>query len=118
LEAKLQSDVKFVALFSSVSGCFGNRGQTDYAAANSALDHVARSLGRRVKGRTLSINWGPWAGTGMVTADLENEYRRRGIGLIPPQVGTQRFLDELRFGRHDTRQVVIMNGSPESFGFS
>jgi acyl transferase domain-containing protein/NAD(P)-dependent dehydrogenase (short-subunit alcohol dehydrogenase family) len=118
LEAKLQSDVKFVALFSSVSGCFGNRGQTDYAAANSALDHVARSLGRRVKGRTISINWGPWAGTGMVTADLENEYRRRGIGLIPPQVGTQRFLDELRFGRHETRQVVIMNGSPESFGFS
>jgi acyl transferase domain-containing protein/NAD(P)H-dependent flavin oxidoreductase YrpB (nitropropane dioxygenase family)/NAD(P)-dependent dehydrogenase (short-subunit alcohol dehydrogenase family) len=118
LEAKLQSDVKFVALFSSVSGCFGNRGQTDYAAANSALDHVARSLGRRVKGRTLSINWGPWAGIGMVTADLENEYRRRGIGLIPPQVGTQRFLDELRFGRHETRQVVIMNGSPESFGFS
>ncbi|HYX38566.1 MAG TPA: SDR family NAD(P)-dependent oxidoreductase [Oligoflexus sp.] len=118
LEAKLQSDVKFVALFSSVSGCFGNRGQTDYAAANCALDHVARSLGRKVKGRTLSINWGPWAGTGMVTTDLENEYRRRGIGLIPPQVGTQRFLDELRFGRHDTRQVVIMNGSPESFGFS
>jgi acyl transferase domain-containing protein/NAD(P)H-dependent flavin oxidoreductase YrpB (nitropropane dioxygenase family)/NAD(P)-dependent dehydrogenase (short-subunit alcohol dehydrogenase family) len=118
LEAILQSDVKFVVLFSSVSGCFGNRGQTDYAAANSALDHVARSLGRKVKGRTLSINWGPWAGTGMVTADLENEYRRRGIGLIPPQVGTQRFLDELRFGRHDTRQVVIMNGSPESFGFS
>jgi malonyl CoA-acyl carrier protein transacylase/NAD(P)-dependent dehydrogenase (short-subunit alcohol dehydrogenase family)/acyl carrier protein len=118
LEAKLQSDVKFVALFSSVSGCFGNRGQTDYAAANSALDHVARSLGRRVKGRTISINWGPWAGTGMVTADLENEYRRRGIGLIPPQVGTQRFLDELRFGRHETRQVVIMNGSPESFGLS
>ncbi len=118
LEAKLQSDVKFVALFSSVSGCFGNRGQTDYAAANCALDHVARSLGRRVKGRTISINWGPWAGTGMVTADLENEYRRRGIGLIPPQVGTQRFLDELRFGRHETRQVVIMNGSPESFGFS
>ncbi|WP_141733416.1 type I polyketide synthase [Oligoflexus tunisiensis] len=118
LEAKLQSDVKFVALFSSVSGCFGNRGQTDYAAANCALDHVARSLGRKVKGRTLSINWGPWAGTGMVTADLENEYRRRGIGLIPPQVGTQRFLDELRYGRHETRQVVIMNGSPESFGFS
>ncbi len=118
LEAKLKSDVKFVALFSSVSGCFGNRGQTDYAAANCALDHVARNLGRKVKGRALSINWGPWAGFGMVTAELEKEYRRQGIGLIPPQIGTQRFLDELRFGRHDTRQVVIMNGSPESFGFS
>ncbi len=118
LEAKLQSDVKFVALFSSVSGCFGNRGQTDYAAANNALDHVARSLGKKVKGRTLSINWGPWAGTGMVTAELEHEYKRRGIGLIPPSIGSQRFLDELRFGDHSTRQVVIMSGSPESFGYS
>jgi acyl transferase domain-containing protein/NAD(P)H-dependent flavin oxidoreductase YrpB (nitropropane dioxygenase family)/NAD(P)-dependent dehydrogenase (short-subunit alcohol dehydrogenase family) len=118
LEAKLQSDVKFVALFSSVSGCFGNRGQTDYAAANNALDHVARSLGKKVKGRTLSINWGPWGGTGMVTPELENEYKRQGIGLIPPSVGSQRFLDELRFGDHSTRQVVIMSGSPESFGYS
>ncbi|RZA27006.1 MAG: SDR family oxidoreductase [Proteobacteria bacterium] len=116
LEAKLQSDVKFVALFSSVAGCFGNRGQTDYAAANNALDLVARSLGRKVQGRTLSINWGPWGGTGMVTPELENEYKRRGIGLIPPHVGSQKFLDELRFGEQSTRQVVIMSGSPESFG--
>ncbi|MBC7530967.1 MAG: KR domain-containing protein [Oligoflexus sp.] len=118
LEAKLQSDVKFVALFSSVSGAFGNRGQTDYAAANNALDHVARSLGKKILGRTLSINWGPWGGTGMVTPELEHEYKRRGIGLIPPAVGSQRFLDELRFGEHNTRQVVIMSGSPESFGYS
>ena len=116
LEAKLQSDVKFVTLFSSVAGCFGNRGQTDYAAANSALDLMAKSLGRKVRGRTLSINWGPWGGTGMVTPELETEYKRRGIGLIPPHVGSQRFLDELRFGEQSTRQLVIMSGSPESFG--
>lgn len=118
LEAKLQHDVKFVAMFSSVAGCFGNRGQTDYAAANNALDLISRSLGKKVQGRTLSINWGPWGGTGMVTPELEREYKRLGIGLIPPQVGSQRFLDELRFGEQSTRQVVIMSGSPESFGHS
>jgi acyl transferase domain-containing protein/NAD(P)H-dependent flavin oxidoreductase YrpB (nitropropane dioxygenase family)/NAD(P)-dependent dehydrogenase (short-subunit alcohol dehydrogenase family) len=115
LAEKLRSDVQFVAFFSSVSGCFGNRGQTDYAAANDTLDRMARALDERLDGRAVSFNWGPWAGTGMVSSELEREYRRLGIGLIPPEVGTQRFVDELNFGDPRNSQVVIMSGSPESF---
>ena len=114
LVEKLRNDVKFVAFFSSVSGCFGNRGQTDYGAANNALDHVARVLSDRIEGRAVSFNWGPWAETGMVSPSVESEYRKKGIGLIPPNVGTQKFLDELKFGDRANRQVVIMSGSPEN----
>ncbi|HIA00883.1 MAG TPA: SDR family NAD(P)-dependent oxidoreductase, partial [Myxococcales bacterium] len=61
LAQKVRADVGFVVFFSSVSGAFGNRGQSDYAAANEALDKIALSLNERVDGRVVSINWGPWA---------------------------------------------------------
>ena len=48
----------FALLFGSVSGWFGNAGQVDYAAANSALDGIARRAraaapGSRVRGGRL-----------------------------------------------------------------
>ncbi|HWD09911.1 MAG TPA: SDR family NAD(P)-dependent oxidoreductase, partial [Actinomycetota bacterium] len=81
----------FLVMFGSVSGVFGNPGQADYAAANDALDTLARlwqgsaASRRRVPSRPasraselmpgladiappvplaariLSIDWGPWA---------------------------------------------------------
>ena len=69
-----------VVFFASVSGVFGNRGQVDYSAANDALDELAEMAGRTGTGQVLSIDWGPWAGTGMVSDELEREYaatRRR-----------------------------------------
>jgi NAD(P)-dependent dehydrogenase (short-subunit alcohol dehydrogenase family) len=40
----LRPDVGFVAFFASVSGVFGNRGQTDYAAANVPMLPVVAGL--------------------------------------------------------------------------
>jgi NAD(P)-dependent dehydrogenase (short-subunit alcohol dehydrogenase family) len=105
LARRLRDDVRFVAFFSSVSGAFGNRGQTDYAAANDALDKLAHELRARLGGRVFSINWGPWEGVGMVSAELGREYASRGIGLIAPDEGARRFVEELRFG--EETQVVI-----------
>jgi NAD(P)-dependent dehydrogenase (short-subunit alcohol dehydrogenase family) len=102
---KLRPDTRFVAFFSSVSGAFGNRGQVDYAAANDLLDTLAHRLQGRLAGRVVSINWGPWGGVGMVGPELEREYARRGIGLIPPAEGVERFLEELCHGRHP--QVIL-----------
>ena len=92
---------------------FGNRGQVDYAAANDALDKIAWWLGARVEGRVLSVNWGPWQGTGMVSAELAREHARRGMGLVPPDAGVAALLDELRIGSAKDRQVVLMCGDAE-----
>ena len=114
LSKLIHDDVKFVVFFSSVAGAFGNRGQVDYASANDALDKIAHSLQSRVKGRVLSVNWGPWAGQGMVSEELEREYARKGIGLIPLTEGVDALLKELKHGERDDTQVVLMCASTES----
>ena len=48
----------------------------------------------------------------MVSAELEREYARRGIGLIDPDDGVSCLLRELRSGRTDA-QVVLMRARPE-----
>lgn len=106
------ADPGFVVLFGSIAGVFGNRGQVDYAAANDALDTLARGAGDRFGGRVVSVDWGPWAGTGMVSAELEREYARRGIGLIDPDDGVAALLRELRSGAADA-QVVLMRARPD-----
>uniref|UniRef100_A0AAU2JYB4 SDR family NAD(P)-dependent oxidoreductase n=1 Tax=Streptomyces sp. NBC_00049 TaxID=2903617 RepID=A0AAU2JYB4_9ACTN len=99
---------RFLALFGSVAGVYGNRGQSDYAAANDALDGLAHAWAESFPGRVLSVDWGPWAAEagGMVTPELERAYARRGIPLIDPAAGTAAFLAELAYG--SDVQVVLM----------
>jgi acyl transferase domain-containing protein/NAD(P)H-dependent flavin oxidoreductase YrpB (nitropropane dioxygenase family)/NAD(P)-dependent dehydrogenase (short-subunit alcohol dehydrogenase family) len=106
LAEQLRPDVQFVIFFSSVASAYGNRGQTDYAAANSVMDRYAWELRNTIKGKVTAINWGPWKGTGMVSPALEREYERRGIALIPLQDGMELFVNELKYGNES--QVVIM----------
>jgi acyl transferase domain-containing protein/NAD(P)H-dependent flavin oxidoreductase YrpB (nitropropane dioxygenase family)/NADP-dependent 3-hydroxy acid dehydrogenase YdfG/acyl carrier protein len=108
---KLRDDVKLVVLFSSISGAFGNRGQVDYAAAGDALDKLAWRLQRKIAGRVVSIDWGPWAGTGMVSAELEREYAKRQIRLIDPEHGVEALLSELRAPRGEA-QVIWTASDP------
>ncbi|MDQ4102916.1 MAG: SDR family oxidoreductase, partial [Actinomycetota bacterium] len=107
----------FLVLFSSVSGVFGNRGQVDYAAANDALDTLARIWASRTRGRVVAVDWGPWAepgeGTGMVSAELKREYARRGVGLIEPDDGVTCLLGELVGGTDP--QVMYLSGDPARF---
>ncbi|WP_327738656.1 SDR family NAD(P)-dependent oxidoreductase [Streptomyces nojiriensis] len=99
---------RFLALFGSVAGVYGNRGQCDYAAANDALDGLAHAWAESFPGRVLSVDWGPWAAEagGMITPELERAYVRRGIPLIAPEAGTAAFLGELAHG--SDIQVVLM----------
>jgi NAD(P)-dependent dehydrogenase (short-subunit alcohol dehydrogenase family) len=98
--------LRFAALFSSIAGRFGNKGQSDYAAANDALNKLAVWLDRRMAGRVVSVNWGPWSGVGMVS-DLEGHLGKRGLGMIPPEVGRTAMADELMFGRKGDVEVVV-----------
>jgi NAD(P)-dependent dehydrogenase (short-subunit alcohol dehydrogenase family) len=115
LHENIRDDVKFVVFFSSVASAFGNRGQADYAAANDVLDKLAHCWQARIAGRVLSVNWGPWADTGMVSDSLRRDYHRRGIGLIAPDEGVDALLHEL-CAAHGEAQVVLMCGTPASFG--
>ena len=61
---------------------------------------------KKIKGKVISINWGPWRGAGMVSPSLEREYERRGISLIPLNDGRETFVNELKYGTES--QVLIM----------
>ncbi len=101
--------LKFTALFSSIAGRFGNVGQSDYAAANEALNKLAQWLDRRWPGRVVSVIWGPWSGVGMVS-QLEGHLGRRGLGMIAPELGRTLLLGELRFGRKGDVEVIYTGG--------
>jgi acyl transferase domain-containing protein/NAD(P)H-dependent flavin oxidoreductase YrpB (nitropropane dioxygenase family) len=116
LADSLDAGTRFVVFFSSVSGIFGNRGQVDYSAANDALAAIARWLDARIAGRVVAIDWGPFAGGGMVSPELEREFARRGVGLLDVDDAVARLLGELSSSASEP-EVVVMRAQPESFGW-
>ncbi|MDG4764520.1 SDR family NAD(P)-dependent oxidoreductase [Solwaraspora sp. WMMD406] len=105
------SRLRHVVLFSSVAGFFGNRGQSDYAMANEALNRIASRLrGARPDARITSINWGAWAG-GMVTPELARLFTERGVDLIPLDTGVRMFTEQ--FGTAHSADLVTVIGPDE-----
>ncbi len=100
----------FVTFFGSIAAVLGNRGQTDYAAANDALETLGTRWAERTGCRALTVHWGPWAPSGdhagMVSPELAREYERREVALIDPDEGTAALLRELAYGPTDVRSVL------------
>ncbi len=104
----LDAEPGFVTFFGSIAAVLGNRGQTDYAAANDALEALAKSR----PGRAVTVHWGPWAPaddhSGMVSPELAREYERRDISLLDADAGTAALLRELAYG---TDRAVLYTAS-------
>lgn len=99
LDAATQTDaLDFFVCFSSVSGCFGNAGQADYAAANAFMDGWMLERSRLVQegkrsGKSLSINWPLWKHGGMqVDAQTERMLEKAsGLAMLSTAAGIRAF---------------------------
>ncbi|MER5556437.1 type I polyketide synthase [Streptomyces sp. NPDC002793] len=78
------AQLDLVVYFSSISAVWGAGDHGAYSAANAVLD--ARALRRTADGvPTLSVAWGPWAGSAMVTRENRDALRRNGVPALEPR---------------------------------
>ncbi len=79
-------ELDWFVMFASLSGVFGNVGQSDYAAGNGFMDQFALHREEQVKlglrhGHTVSLDWGLWQAGGMQVAAEIAEVARRTTGM-------------------------------------
>ncbi len=101
------SRIKYLILFSSAAGFFGNPGQSDYSMANEILNKVAYQFkSRHPDCRVRSFNWGPWDG-GMVSDSLKKLFEERNVQVIPIEGGTKVFVEGFCKNGEDRPQVLV-----------
>ncbi|MCG6893496.1 MAG: SDR family NAD(P)-dependent oxidoreductase, partial [Desulfobacteraceae bacterium] len=115
-EMTREDPLSFFVLFSSLSAVTGSIGQSDYAFANSFMDHYAAyreqlRRDRRRHGKTLSVNWPLWRDGGMRISEQELARLAEETGMAPldAEQGTAAFAAALGA---DSRQVVVAHGDP------
>ncbi|MGQ0505939.1 MAG: SDR family NAD(P)-dependent oxidoreductase, partial [Myxococcaceae bacterium] len=109
LEATQGDDLKMVACFGSGAGRFGNKGQSDYCAANDLMAKCAMAYAHRARPgvRCVTLDWTAWESVGAAARSRER-VASTGVSFIPPAEGVYWFLNELMLGG-DTREVAIFD---------
>jgi len=120
LAQRLQPEsLEALVFFTSVAGRFGNRGQSDYASANEVLARMAwllesRWADRERRPRAIAVNWGPWGptahGEGMVTPEVAEQFRRRGVELVDAEAGSDFLYREIVHGGLGDVELVAGEG--------
>lgn len=86
----LQDDpLAFVLFVSSLSSLAGTAGQTDYAAANEALNALAAVWNGEAPYPVKSLLWSVWTETGLAGEGIRREMKRLGLGGIPTADGVR-----------------------------
>ncbi|BAU48570.1 6-deoxyerythronolide-B synthase [Sulfurifustis variabilis] len=102
--------LKLMVFFTSVAGRYGNRGQSDYAAANEVVNRLAWQIARSCpKAHVAAINWGPWDSQGMASEGVRRQFRSQGIVPIALDAGRRAFVEEA-IRRERGRQVEVVVG--------
>ncbi|MFS8097725.1 SDR family NAD(P)-dependent oxidoreductase, partial [Lentzea alba] len=87
---ELASDVSAFVVYSSGAGVFGSSGQGNYAAGNTFLDALIEH--RRAAGLPgVSLAWGAWAETGMLSGADAERLAKSGMPPITPAEGVELF---------------------------
>lgn len=106
-------NLRYLVVFSSVAGFFGNVGQSDYATANEYLNLYIRQINNRNNHcKVIAMNWGAWD-AGMVNPALRRAMKQRGVKLIPIETGVAYFCDEIEKDNQQRSCQVIINYSHE-----
>ncbi|MEU9542154.1 SDR family NAD(P)-dependent oxidoreductase [Streptomyces mirabilis] len=108
LLTELIPEAESLVLFASAAGLLGSAGQSPYAAANAFLDAWAHHLSRADR-RALSLDWGAWAGVGMVaeSGTRAAETGRSGLLAFSPQDGGDLFERVLATSRRQLAPLAL-----------
>lgn len=96
----------FVLLCSSLASLAAGPGQSDYAAANAALDALARD-----RDGVTAINFGPWREVGMVAApSYQAALAAQGLVPLSPRDGVRALWAALATGARNVVAVGLQPG--------
>ncbi|MET9831652.1 amino acid adenylation domain-containing protein [Streptomyces sp. NPDC006385] len=110
-EATRADEPDYFVVFGSTAAVFGNAGQTDYAFANSFLDHYLQ----RRPGRGLAVDWSLWQDGGMTLGAEARRAMRREFGMEP--LPTEAALDALEAAlAHGATRVLLTAGDATRIG--
>ncbi len=94
----------FFITCSSIAAVLGSPGQSHYAAANAMVDAFVAQC--RAEGKPyISINWGPWEGSGMA-AQWNKQYRRVGVEALTAAENLSLFTDVLTNSVANTANIT------------
>lgn len=103
------ADLDFMLFMSSVQSFVGAAGQSNYAAASTALDALAGDLASRTTYPVRTVNWGYWGSVGRVASEkYRQQLEQRGYQSIEPNEGLEA-IDRVLVGEH--RRVVVLRAA-------
>jgi malonyl CoA-acyl carrier protein transacylase len=104
-------ELDFLISFSSLSSVIGSVDLAHYAAANQFVDSLAQH--RRAHGKVaLSVNWGPWAGDGMVTSEIGDLFEKLGVKPLARNRAVQALAT---LAQSDSPQVTVADIDWQTF---
>jgi NAD(P)-dependent dehydrogenase (short-subunit alcohol dehydrogenase family) len=112
MELTRNDNVRFFAMFGSVSGRFGGVGQTDYCLSNEMLSKLGTWYKtQRPECGVTTFHWHAWDDVGMaVRPESKHIAKLHNIKFMPAQEGCRHLLDELAAGLPESEIAITELG--------